>query len=134
MKNIITNRKEVDNDTQELVDKYIDDICAEPEFLCKNRELCGTSTSIYTSVKNVNNVCKDIKQANKCENDIHNLYSKLNTISIYSLIRDNKDKPGKDTFWPQFVQNLSVGLNETPQFGQSTTSLLLFIKALKNMI
>ncbi len=71
---------------------------------------------------------------NKCENDIHNLYSKLNTMSIYSLISDNNDKPGKDAFCPQFVQNLSAGLNDTPQFGQSTTSLLLFIKALKNMI
>ena len=70
MSNIITNRKLVDDDTHELIDKYIDDICAEPEFLCQNRELCGTSTSIYTSIENVNNVCKNIKQANVCENDI----------------------------------------------------------------
>jgi hypothetical protein len=35
---------------------------------------------------------------NKCKNDIHNLYSKLNTMSIYSLIRDINDKPGKDAF------------------------------------
>jgi hypothetical protein len=69
---------------------------------------------------------------NKCENDIQNLYSKLNTMSIYSLISDNNDKPGKDAFCPQFVQNLSSGLNDTPQFGQSTT-LLLFIKALKKI-
>ena len=64
---------------------------------------------------------------NRWKNDIHNLYSKLNTISKYSLIIDINDKPGKDAFWPQFVQNLSAGLKETPQFGQSTTSLLLFI-------
>jgi hypothetical protein len=71
---------------------------------------------------------------NKCENEIHNLYSKLNTMSIYSLIRDINDKPGKDAFWPQFVQNLSVVLKDTPQFGHSTTSLLLLIKALKKII
>jgi hypothetical protein len=48
-------------------------------------------------------------------------------MSIYSLIRDINDKPGKDAFWPQFAQNLSAGLNDRPQFGQSTTSMLLFI-------
>jgi hypothetical protein len=49
------------------------------------------------------------------------------------LISDINDKPGKDAFWPQFVQNLSVGPKDTPQFGQSTNSLLLLIKALKKI-
>lgn len=67
---IISNRKIRDNDTSEFVDKYIDDVCSEPNFLCSNRELCGTSTTLYTSIENVNKVCKDIKVANKCENDV----------------------------------------------------------------
>ena len=67
---IISNRKLLDNDTSEFVDKYIDEVCSDPDFLCKNRQLCGTSTTLYTSIENVNKVCKDIKLANKCENDI----------------------------------------------------------------
>ena len=59
----------VNNDTQEQVSKYLDNICSDPDFLCKNKELCGTNTSIYTSVDNVNKICNDIKQSNKCEND-----------------------------------------------------------------
>lgn len=69
-KAIISNRKLLDNDTSEFVDKYIDDVCADPKFLCENRELCGTSTTLYASIENVNKVCKDIKIANKCENDV----------------------------------------------------------------
>jgi hypothetical protein len=59
----------INNDTQEQVNKYLDNICSDPKFLCNNKELCGTSTSIYTSVSNVKNICENIKKANKCEND-----------------------------------------------------------------
>jgi len=69
-KGVISNRQFIDNDTAERVDNYIDEICSDPDFLCKNKELCGTSTSIYTSVENVNEICNDITEANKCENDI----------------------------------------------------------------
>jgi len=57
-------------DTQEQVSKYIDQICSDPVFLCKNKELCGTNTSIYTGIKNVEDICTDINNANKCDNDI----------------------------------------------------------------
>jgi len=67
---IVSNRKFTDNDTSEIVDKYIDEICSDPEFLCKNVELCGNNTSIYTNVKNVQDICKEIKEANVCDNDI----------------------------------------------------------------
>jgi hypothetical protein len=70
---IITNRKFIDIDTYESVDNYINEICADPDFLCKSDEhkrVCGTNTSIYTSVNNVNEICENIKEANVCENDI----------------------------------------------------------------
>jgi hypothetical protein len=67
---IISNRQFIDNDTSERVDKYIDEICSDPVFLCKNRQMCGTSTSIYTGVANVDEICHEITESNKCENDI----------------------------------------------------------------
>jgi len=69
----VTNRKFLDIDTLETVDDYIDEICEDPAFLCKNdqhKEICGKNTSIYASVENVNTICENIKQANVCENDI----------------------------------------------------------------
>ena len=57
----------INNDTTEEVSKYIDNICADPEFLCKNKDLCGKSTSIYSNINNVNEICNNIKEANKCE-------------------------------------------------------------------
>ena len=67
---IITNQKIIDNDNSVIVDKYIDEICSDPNFLCNNVELCGKNTSIYTNVQNVQNICKNIKEANVCENDV----------------------------------------------------------------
>jgi len=67
---VASNRKFIDNDTSEIVDKYIDEICSNPEFLCNNIELCGNNTSIYANVKNVQTICNNIKEASICENDI----------------------------------------------------------------
>ena len=64
-----TKRSFIDNDTTDQIDKYIDDICSDPVFLCRNKELCGTSTSIYSSVENVKNICEDLDKANECDND-----------------------------------------------------------------
>jgi hypothetical protein len=63
------NRSFVQNDTNEQVSKYIDEICSDPMFLCSNRELCGKNTSIYTGMENVNNICNNLAKANECEND-----------------------------------------------------------------
>jgi len=67
---IVSNRKLSDNDSSEIVDNYIDELCSNPEFLCKNIEMCGKNTSIYTNAENIKEICKDIKEANVCENDI----------------------------------------------------------------
>ena len=67
---IISNRKFIDNDTSEVVDKYIDALCEDPAFLCSNRELCGNNTSIYTNKANVDEICENIVKANECENNV----------------------------------------------------------------
>ena len=67
---VVSNRKFIDNDTSEIVDKYIDEICSDPVFLCNNVELCGNNTSIYANTKNVQNICANIKEASICENDV----------------------------------------------------------------
>ena len=64
-----TSGKFITNDTQEEITRYIDEICSDPTFLCANKKLCGTSTTIYTSTKNVDNICNNIVESNICEND-----------------------------------------------------------------
>ena len=59
----------VNNDTVEQVSRYIDNICSDPGFLCNNKQLCGSNTSIYTSVDNVNKICDNIIEGNKCDNE-----------------------------------------------------------------
>jgi hypothetical protein len=59
----------VNTDTIEIKNKYIDDICEDPVFLCANKELCGQKTTIYSSIQNVEEICKDISETNVCEND-----------------------------------------------------------------
>ena len=63
------NNNFVHNDSTEQINHYIDEICSDPEFLCKNKEMCGTSTSIYTNVANVEKICTGITNAKECEND-----------------------------------------------------------------
>lgn len=108
---IVSNRSFIDNDTSEIVDKYIDEICSDPEFLCKNVELCGTNTSIYTNVKNVESICNDIKESNKCENDIKQCvilskntfdesqtYVSTSFVNIIVPIKDAIDPDGNQKF------------------------------------
>jgi len=65
----MSNRVFINNDTSEQVGNYIDEICMDSVFLCKNREMCGKNTSIYSGIENVNEICDDIDKANICEND-----------------------------------------------------------------
>jgi hypothetical protein len=63
------NKSFINNDTSDQVNKYLDEICSDPAFLCSNKDLCGKNTSIYSSVENVNDICNDLSKANECEND-----------------------------------------------------------------
>jgi hypothetical protein len=60
---------EIDNSEQ--ASKYIDELCSDPDFLCKpnHRQLCGDKTTIYSNVSDVDRICKDITKANECEYD-----------------------------------------------------------------
>ena len=79
--------KFVVNDTTEQVKRYIDEICSEPAFLCSNKDLCGTSTSIYTNKKNIDTICADIEKANECEEDV-----KECMVSTDNLLDDSHGK------------------------------------------
>ena len=63
-------RKFVDQGTTEIVDDYINDLCSKQDFLCTNRKLCSENTSLFGSQENINKICKDIKIANTCTNDV----------------------------------------------------------------
>jgi hypothetical protein len=62
-------KKFIKNDSRDEVTRYVDEICSDPGFLCSNRDLCGSSTTIYSSRKNVEQICKDRQKANVCENN-----------------------------------------------------------------
>jgi hypothetical protein len=66
---VVSNRKFIDNDTSEIVDKYIDEICSNSDFLCNNIDLCGNNTSIYANVENVRNICDNIKESSLIKKD-----------------------------------------------------------------
>uniref|UniRef100_A0A6C0B136 Uncharacterized protein n=1 Tax=viral metagenome TaxID=1070528 RepID=A0A6C0B136_9ZZZZ len=66
----INNVTFINNETSDQINHYIDDICSDPNFLCNNKKLCGTSTSIYTSVDNVEQICTDMEKSKICEDDI----------------------------------------------------------------
>jgi hypothetical protein len=69
----------INNDTAEQVNKYLDEICSDPAFLCSNKELCGKNTTIYSSVQNVENICTDMSKANECENDFQECVVQVST-------------------------------------------------------
>jgi hypothetical protein len=63
------NRSFLEVETIDQVNKYIDDLCSDPGFLCRNRDICGSQSTLFTGINNVNDICKDIERANECEND-----------------------------------------------------------------
>ena len=70
LNSIVEGRTLINNDSFEIFNKYIDEICEDPLFLCNNKDLCGNNTTIYANVKNVETICKDIKESSVCENNI----------------------------------------------------------------
>ena len=82
------NRSFIDIDNSEQVDKYIDEICSDPIFLCDNKELCGKKTTIYSSIQNVEEICKDISETNVCENDFKECESIIKNLNEISLKKE----------------------------------------------
>ena len=108
---VISNRNLLNNDTSEEIDNYINNICSDPGFLCKNRELCGTNTSIYAGVQNVNDICEKIEKSNECEYDVKECvvlannsfdqskqYVSTSFINIIIPIKDATDEGGNQKF------------------------------------
>jgi len=81
-----TGKQFIKNESRDEVSRYIDEICSNPGFLCSNRELCGSSTTIYTSPENVNQICSNIKEANVCEDDFNECL-----INVPNLLDDSTE-------------------------------------------
>jgi hypothetical protein len=66
-----TDTSFITNESKGQIDRYLDEICSAPEFLCSNKDLCGSSTTLYASPENVNKICNEMKQSNKCDHEIN---------------------------------------------------------------
>jgi len=78
-------RKFVDQDTSVVIDKYFNKSCTEDlDFLCTNRKLCSENTSTLGSLSDINKMCLEIKDLNKCKDDID-----VCTVSANNLITDD---------------------------------------------
>ena len=97
--------------SDKIVGEYIDDICSDPTFLCNNVETCSASSTFYGNKKDIDKICKDIKLANICENDIqqcvvlakNNLTKEKGTVltsfvNIIVPIKNAKDDFGNQKF------------------------------------
>jgi hypothetical protein len=61
-----SSRRYVDQDTTAILDGYIDELCADQDFLCSNKKLCADNSSRFGTLQNINTTCENIKQAKKC--------------------------------------------------------------------
>ena len=78
--NSSSSGKLVTNDTPDQINRYIDEICSDPGFLCSNRDICGENSVHYANTNSVNKICDDISQAQKCDTQINEcLVSTINT-------------------------------------------------------
>jgi hypothetical protein len=75
------------NETTEQVNKYIDEICADPSFLCSNKDLCGSNSTMYANTVAVNKICTDIKDAQKCDTQFSECM--INTINTFDEDKNN---------------------------------------------
>jgi len=64
------SRKFVDQDTSQILNDYVNDLCSNQNFLCTNRKLCADNTSLFGPLDHINKICKDIKKASTCTNDV----------------------------------------------------------------
>jgi hypothetical protein len=79
--------KFITNDTKEEMTRYIDEICSDPVFLCANKKMCGSNTTIYNSQKNVDDICNDLVKSNTCENDFSECL--VNTPNLFEESQTN---------------------------------------------
>ena len=63
-------RKYVDQESTEIVNDYINSLCADQNFLCSNRKICSESSTYFGNLSNIDKICNEIKKSNKCTDDI----------------------------------------------------------------
>lgn len=62
----------ITNESREQIKRYIDSICADTTYLCKNKEnkeLCATNSIHYSSLDAVNKTCDDVEKGKECESN-----------------------------------------------------------------
>jgi hypothetical protein len=64
-------RRYLDQETTEIVDDYVNSLCANDSFLCSNRELCSQNSSYFGGLENINKICEDIKKSKICPLDVN---------------------------------------------------------------
>ena len=61
-----SSRRYVDQDTTAIVNGHIDELCADQDFLCSNRQICADNSSRFGTVENINKTCESIEKSKKC--------------------------------------------------------------------
>jgi hypothetical protein len=96
-------------DTAENVQRFIDDLCNDPVFLCSNKAVCATSKQQGT-VDDINKTCQRIADANVCDNVINECVVQVNNstfdsevistsfVNIILPIKNEFDKNGNHKF------------------------------------
>ena len=75
------------NETPDQINRYIDEICADPAFLCSNKDLCGANSVHYSNIESVNQICDDMKEAQKCDTQFSECL--INTINTFDEDKNN---------------------------------------------
>jgi len=63
-------RRFIDQESTEIVNDYLNLLCSDQNFLCTNTQLCSENSTYFGNLKNIDNICNQIKKSNKCDDDI----------------------------------------------------------------
>jgi len=63
-------RRYLDQETTEIVDDYVNSMCADQNFLCSHKEICAENSSYFGGLANINKICDDIKKSNICPREV----------------------------------------------------------------
>ena len=81
-----TTRRFFDQDTTAIKNDYIDNICADPSFLCNNKQICLDNSVFHESIDSINKICENVIKGNTCENEIDEC-----TVIVKNTITDSRD-------------------------------------------
>ena len=49
-------RRFLDQETTEIVDDYVNSMCADQNFLCSHKEICAENSSYFGGLENINKI------------------------------------------------------------------------------